>query len=76
MLTARNAYGEAMDCRNRQSSPRAPRSHPLAVFGLVFNSGTTVTTAADAAVFVGIYVVGGYLVFTVFSLFSNRFWWE
>jgi len=48
----------------------------LAVFGLVFNSGTTVTTAADAAVFVGIYVVGGYLVFTVLSLFSNRFWWE
>ncbi|WP_226042237.1 hypothetical protein [Natrinema sp. DC36] len=48
----------------------------LAVLGLVFNYGTTVTTAADAAVFGGIYVVGGYLVFTVFSLLSNRFWWD
>lgn len=48
----------------------------VAVLGLVFNYGTTVTTAADAVVFGGVYVGVGYLVFTVFSLLSNRFWWK
>ncbi|MFC6769832.1 hypothetical protein [Natrinema soli] len=48
----------------------------VAVLGLVFNYGTTVTTAADAMVFVGVYVIGGYLSFTVLTLLSNRFWWK
>ncbi|QLK26662.1 hypothetical protein HYG81_03325 [Natrinema zhouii] len=48
----------------------------ITALGLVFNYGTTVTTAADAVVFGGVYVVGGYLVFTVLSLLSNRFWWK
>ncbi|WP_255291480.1 hypothetical protein [Natrinema sp. CBA1119] len=64
-----------MVCRNRQSAPRVPRLI-ITVLGLVFNYGTTVTTAADAAVFDGVSVGSGYLVFTVRSLLSNRFWWE
>lgn len=48
----------------------------MAVLGLVFNYGTTVTTVADAALFVAVSVVIGYLLFTLFSLLSHRFWWN
>ncbi|QCC60058.1 hypothetical protein NP511_16950 [Natrinema thermotolerans] len=46
----------------------------LAVLGLVFNIGTTVTTAGDAVLFLTVSVVVGYPLCTVFSLFSSRFW--
>ncbi|ELZ10186.1 hypothetical protein C478_14867 [Natrinema thermotolerans DSM 11552] len=46
----------------------------LAVLGLVFNLGTTVTTAGDVVVFLTVSAVVGYPLFTVFSLLSSRFW--
>ncbi|WP_222918429.1 hypothetical protein [Natrinema sp. SYSU A 869] len=48
----------------------------IAVLGIGVNYGTNVTTAADAALFFVVSVVIGYLVFTLFSLLSHRFWWD
>ncbi|OAQ54355.1 hypothetical protein HTG_02085 [Natrinema mahii] len=58
------------------SERRARSVAVLAVLGLVFNLGTTVTTAGDAVLFLTVSVVVGYPLFTVFSLLSSRFWQE
>ncbi|ELY82985.1 hypothetical protein [Natrinema gari] len=45
----------------------------MAGLGVAFNYGTTITTAADGALFVAIAVAIGYPVLTLCSLCSGRF---
>jgi predicted RND superfamily exporter protein len=58
------------------SRARAVLAAVFAVFGVVVNYGSTITTTSDAAWVGAIGVATSYGVFTVLNFLSNRVWWR